>query len=95
MYPCTSSGLKTADAAIVARPCILHSVTLIAAAANSSVVLYDHASAASGTVVAKIDILIAQEKTFHLADLNIECSKGIYMDITGASAEAIINYSLL
>ncbi len=88
-----SSGLLTADAAVVARPCLIHAVTLVPAAADSSIIVYDSA-AASGTAVAKITAL-ANAKSEHVVFPHpIQCNTGAYADISGASAGFILYFSL-
>lgn len=91
----TSSGLKTADGAICARPCILHGIKLIAGSTASAAVLYDHASAASGKVVGKAKADPALESGDDCTDLMVECNNGLYLDISGTDAEAIVYFSLL
>lgn len=89
----TSSGLQTADAVISATPAAVHSVTVIGDGTNAAtVVIYDNASAASGTVLAKVVVdagLTFEHITF---DLPAEGSKGIYADVTGTGAEYIVHF---
>jgi hypothetical protein len=94
--PANSSGLKSADAAICARPCILKSVQVLADNTNAAtVILYDSASAASGTVVAKVIVdATATYADFSSAD-GIVCNNGIYADVSGTGAEYIVHYELM
>lgn len=95
--PATSSGRKTADAAIVARPALLKSVILEGDGTNAcNVILYDNASAASGTVLAKVLLQASGPQTvlFDSSD-GVEASNGIYADVTGTGAAYIVHYSLL
>lgn len=89
-----SSDLLTADAVIAARPCYITGVNIIPAAAASTIVIYDNASAASGTVVAKVTAVANGESVLHQFDSPIECLKGAYADVTGASAGFIVYYIL-
>lgn len=91
--PVTSSGLLTADGAVYAQPCLLHGVVLNPAAAASSVVLYDNQTAASGTVVAKV-LAVANGTSIDVIFNNpVVCSNGLYLDITGASADCVVYFS--
>lgn len=91
----TSSDLKSADAAISAAPCYLHAITLIPAAADCAVVLYDNASAASGTVLAKLSIVVTTADGSNNMVFNnpVYCAKGIYADVSGTGANYIVHFS--
>lgn len=89
----TSSGLKTTDSAIHPRPAKLVAVTIVPAAADSTLVVYDHPSAASGTVLAKVFVKASTASQTILFTRPIEANNGIYADVTGASAEYIVYYS--
>lgn len=94
--PSTSSGLKTADVAILAGPGRLRGLHVGADGTNAAtVILYDNASAASGTVLAKIIV----DATLTAADAvipteGIICHNGIYADVTGTGAEFIVYFDL-
>lgn len=99
--PATSSGRKTADAAIIARPCLFKGLILEGDGTNAcNVILYDNASAASGTVIAKLLLSasttaidsVPKTSSFVLAD-GIECNNGIFADVTGTGAAYIVHYS--
>lgn len=91
-----SSGLKTADAAIKASAGKLHGVELIAAAADCSVVLYDNATAGSGTVIGKVVIDVSAEGGPISKPGAVNCpvafSNGCYADVTGTGANYIVYY---
>lgn len=90
-----SSGRNTADAAIKASAGKVWGVTLEAAAADSYVILYDNASAASGTVLAKVMIDVSLEgstSTKHISLPGVPASNGIYADVNGTSAAYIVYY---
>lgn len=92
--PADSSGLKTADAVICARPCILHSIQVTADNTNAAtIVLYDHASAASGTVLAKIIVDATTTYADFTSLAGIQANNGIYADVTGTGAEYIVHFS--
>lgn len=90
----TSSGLKTADAAIVTRACLLHAVELIPAAAASTLVLHDNSGAASGLELAKLSAIANGESVYMTFDNPVRASEGIYANVEGASAAYIVYYSL-
>lgn len=94
-YTITSSGLKTADAVIANRPARLHSIALNPAAAASTIIVYDNASAATGTVLLKLVAPASGASVVWENDVGIEASRGLYMAITGAAADAVVGYSLL
>ena len=90
-YPAAHKEI-TADGVVKAAPGSFVSVLLTAGdAAAASIILYDNASAASGTVVATVK---AAQGTS--AQWSPECSyvvaNGIYADITGTGATAYIVY---
>lgn len=95
MVPCTSSGLKTADAAIVARPCLLHGVVVIQASAGSDIKLYDNAASAAGTLLTELTIAVNSTSGSQMFNNPVECSNGIYADVSGSGAGYIVYYSLL
>lgn len=92
----TSSGLKSSDSVISARPCRLMSVQVIADGTNAATaILYDNASAASGTVVAKIIVDATLTYEAFTSDCGIECSNGLYLDIGGTGAECVVHFAPL
>lgn len=93
--PSTSSGLKTAAAAIMAMPGTLKGLILVPGSTLSTVTLYDHATAASGTVLAKMVIdpaIDAGSREFLLSECGVVCNNGIYADISGTDAAYIVQY---
>ena len=88
-----SSGLKTADAAICPCRSRINAVTLLGDGTNAvSLILYDNASAASGTVLAKVTQLATARLTHILFDNPVFAENGIYADVTGTGAEYIVYY---
>lgn len=94
--PVNSSDVRSADAAIMLIPGKLRGIQVIADGTNAaSVILYDSASAASGRVLARVDVdagLVYQDA--HIPDEGILCANGIYADVTGTGAQYIVWYSL-
>lgn len=96
MEPSTSSGLKSSDAVISARPCRIMSIIAVADGTNQATIdLYDNATAGSGTLLAKIvvDAGLTYE-LFHI-DGGIAASNGAYLDLTGTGAGAIVHFAPL
>lgn len=97
MGPSTSSGRKTSDAAICGRPCVVKSLILEGDGTNAaSVILYDNATAASGTVLAKLLLSASSDSciVFDGGPEGIECSNGIYADVAGTGAAYIVHFAL-
>ncbi len=95
MYPCTSSGLKSSSAAIIARPALLHGVTLLQASAACTVIVYDNATTNAGTVVEQVNNVVNTTTVSVKFNNPVECSNGIYAAVTGTGANYIVHYSLL
>lgn len=93
MCPATSSGLKSADAAIMAMPGKLCGVILLADGTNAaSLVLYDDAAGATGTVLAKLSVdATATESNIQLP-ISVVANKGIYANVEGTGAEYIVYF---
>lgn len=81
----------TGDGAVKTTNGQLVAVCLTAAAATSTIVLYDNASAASGTVLCSLSCVANTSVTFTPA-VPFAFSNGIYADINGASAVAYVVY---
>lgn len=91
-----SSGLVSSSSAVSAVPCRLVAVELIPDGTNASgVVLYDNASAASGTAIAKLAIP-ASTTAPQVFALNhaVVCHSGIYASLSGTGGNVIVHYSI-
>jgi hypothetical protein len=95
MYPCTSSGLQTGSAAIIARPALLHGITLIQASAACTAIAYDNATTNAGTVLEEVNNTVNASTVNVKFTHPVECSKGIYVALTGTGANYIVHYSPL
>lgn len=96
MYTWTSSGSKSASGVIFARPCRIHSIIVLSDGTNAATgTIQDNASAASGTVIAKIICAGSQRTQAFWSDIGIECSNGAYLTVAGTGAEVIVHYSAL
>lgn len=96
MDPATSSGLQTSDGIISALPGRLMGCILNGDGTNSAtIILYDNASSAAGTVLAKIVLdagLTSQELV--VGEAGIVVNKGIYADVSGTGAEFLVYYTV-
>ena len=89
-----SSGILDVDTHVVnVGKTIVTGVQFKCAAANCTVILYDNATAASGTV------LLSYTVDFDLSDLSayvqlpdVRADNGLVAVVSGAAAEAIVHY---
>jgi hypothetical protein len=88
-----SSGLKASSAIISANTSYLIGLNIVSDGTNTAtVIVYDNASAASGTAVVKALIPGAVGSDyFHFAE-PIICNNGIYVSISGTGAAAIVHW---
>lgn len=91
--PATTSGLKTADAAILAMPGRLKSLLVVSTGAAATVTLYDNASAAAGTVLAKLVVPTDLTQEISFSECGVVANNGIYADVSGADAAYIVYYT--
>lgn len=95
--PCKSSGLQTADGAIMTAAgsynrCLC-GVELVPGSANSTLILYDNASAASGNELAKVLAYVSDMPGgWPPVGGCAEVNNGIYADVTGTGAAYIVWY---
>ncbi len=87
-----SSGLKTADAVIATGRNRINAITLIGGSTASAVVVYDHPSAASGTVLAKATQATNLVTTHIVFENPVLAEDGIFADISGTDAAYIIYF---
>ncbi len=95
MYPCTSSGLKSASAVISNRPALVHGITLLQASAACTLIIYDNATTNSGTVAEQINNNTNTSTVTIKLTHPVECNNGIYAAVTGTGANYIVHYSPL
>lgn len=90
-----SSGLKTADAAIVTTSVLVTGVLIITNGTdNAAIIVYDNASAATGTVLFKGTVAGAANFGGATWETPVRAKNGIYVDITGTDAAYIIYYNI-
>jgi len=91
-YVTQSSGLLTSDQSVTTGGGILVAVIVYTDGVNDvSVVVYDHASAASGTVLAQVKLAGADlmgGETNIMGDFD----NGLYIDVTGTGVEVLLRY---
>ena len=88
-----SSGEKTSDTAIMAGPGYITAVYVITDGSNNAkVILYDNASAASGTVMLEMTVVASDNYGGRSWVFPAEFFKGIYVDVSGTGASYIIEY---
>jgi hypothetical protein len=92
---CQSTGLVAASAVVFAAPVKIHSITLLQAAAACTAIIYDNATAASGTEIEQVNNNTNTSTVVSSFNVPIECSKGAYVAITGAGAKVIVRYSAM
>jgi len=93
MASCRSSGVLTASAVVNAGRCKLMSihVTNLGEGANTTIRLFDNASAASGTELVRI-VVSAQIGPTEFDMHGVICLNGLYLDIsTGAGTGAAVS----
>jgi len=88
----TTTGLISADGVGYAQPCRLHTVILTAAAATATLIVYDNASAASGTVLASVTC-VANTSVVVPITPGVCANLGLYADIGGAGATAVLHFA--
>jgi len=89
----TSDSLTVATTSVIAAPALLHSLTLNPGSAASSVILYDNASAGSGTVLAQL-LGVANGASITICFPSPVCAnKGITATVAGTAATANFTYT--
>ncbi|HYQ63559.1 hypothetical protein [Actinophytocola sp.] len=79
-----SAKAVTGDGAVSAVPCAFRGLSIRDASAGANtVVLYDNASAASGTVIATAQLASGEDVQISVPD-GVRCTAGLYLDTTGA-----------
>jgi len=83
------STFATDDAALVPARTRLKGVFYAVTSAGTDLVIYDNASAASGTVALTLPCDVAGQHNVYIPGEGILCENGIYLDINGASGVTI------
>lgn len=91
-YVTGSSGLLTSDQSVVVGPGILVAVIVYTDGVNdNSVIVYDHADSASGTVLAQVK-LAGEDLMGGETNIMGEFTNGLYIDVTGTGVEVLLRY---
>lgn len=85
-----SSGLLSADAVVSKLPCLVTGVTIIAAAADATVILYDGLSASGTTALFKGLVKANGASIDFSPQIPVKAKIGVYLDIGGEGAACII-----
>lgn len=86
LEPATSSGAKTADAVIYAAPAILQFIDIMPPAAGvATLKIYDHPSAASGTLLATVEVAAGMNSVSVNLTTARRALTGLYADLTGTT----------
>ena len=75
---------RSTDGIVSAVPCILRGFTVRTTTAEGSLLLYDNASAASGTIVGDVSMDVDKD-SIAVVPLNVRCEKGLYANLTTAN----------
>lgn len=91
-YVTQSSGLLTSDQAVVVGHGLLVAAIIYTDGVNDvSVVVYDHADSASGTVLAKAK-LAGEDLMGGETNIMGEFVNGLFIDVTGTGVEVLLRY---
>jgi len=88
-----TSGEKTADAAITTSPGYITAIYVISDGSNNpKIIVYDNATAASGTVLIEMTVVASDNYGGRSWVFPAEFFNGIYVDVSGTGASYIIEY---
>jgi len=86
-----SSGVIASSAVVSKYPCLLTDLAVYANGTNgATVILYDNASAASGTVIGKVILPTTSYSGGLINPVPVKALNGVYVSITGTGASAIV-----
>lgn len=93
MNSCLSTGLITSSAVVSTHKDYLNGLLVVTDGTNTAtVIVYDNASAASGTILAKLVVAGASNTSSFLPVRGIQASNGLYVSISGTGAAAQVLY---
>lgn len=88
-----TSGEQTSSTVICNRPCRLTAVTVITDGTNDATLkLYDHASAASGTVILEMTVVGANNYGGRNYVTPLMTVNGCYAEVSGSNASYIVEF---
>jgi len=86
----TVSADITADAVVTAAAALYFGAQLFGGTGDSSLVIYDNATEAAGTVIDRLSVNASTNagdaEVFHNFTKPVNCANGIYVDWTGTAA---------
>jgi hypothetical protein len=89
---CLSSGIKSASAAIHANNALLRSLIVYTDGTNNATaIIYDNATEASGTELAKI-VVKGSELMGGETAIKVRAENGLYLELSGVGATALVRY---
>jgi len=86
-----ASSTKASSGAVKASPGMLAGVILAAGSDTATVIIYDNASAGSGTVLAKLTA-VTNTSASVIFPAPVVASKGIYAALTGTAVSVSVLY---
>ena len=86
-----ASSTKTASGVVKASPGMLGGVVLAAGSDTATVIIYDNASAGSGTVLCKLTA-VTNESACVVFPAPVVASKGLYAAVTGTAMSVSVYY---
>lgn len=94
--PSTSSGLKSSSGVITSLPAKLRSVIFKGDGTNaSSALVYNAQAATAGQEVASVGVKAGDVRDNFDSSEGVYCGQGIYLNLTGTGAAAIVEYELI
>lgn len=92
----TVSADITEDAVVTASPALYFGAQLLGGTADSSLVIYDNATEAAGTVIDRLSTNAVTNagdvEVFHDRSKPVNCTAGIFVDWTGTAAIGKVYY---
>ena len=86
----------TADAVVASAPALYYGAQLFVGTADSSLVIYDNATEAAGTVIDRLSANAVtnagDSEVFHNFTKPVNCTAGIFVDWTGTAAIGKVYY---
>jgi hypothetical protein len=92
MGPAKSSGLKDASVVIVSGPGKLRGLMVEADGTNAATAIVYDAASATGTALAKLVVDATATHESVIFEMGISADTGIYLELSGVGAKAIVLY---
>ena len=85
-----SSGVITASKQVVVGPILLTDLAVYTNGADTTVVLYDSKSGATGVVIGQITVLAAAKAGGLIIPIPVKATYGVYLLLSGSGGTAIV-----